>query len=342
MGLNAPGSVLHPLEDRVFRSVRVAEHEPAVFDSDADASAVKLEERCVPFVRGDLRVVSKSRQFGAGFGGETRRFSDVLDFSRKQRRRQRLRRRIRRVEYDQPPGSQERFQPSAKRDGHADTRRVRLAKPFEQAGSEFRRGQRRSQEVEGSRDGRVQLNVGHRAVACPGRVVQGDPDRTERSVEHVARLHLVPVVIFRINPEDGDGRHVMFGGGALGQSNGGQGLEQREERPSEQPGLLAGDDGDGSRISKQAAGGDSLRGSRSRALLRGYDVSDGIALARVPLDAGDGVAPRGRILGIPGEEPRDARVVARIVGRELLDPGKPPYVDGNAGDGLGEACLGRH
>ena len=92
----------------------------------------------------------------------------------------------------------------------------------------------------------------------------------------------------------------------------------------------------------RAAGGDGLRGSRSRALLRGYDVGDGIALARVPLNAGDGVAPRRGIPGIPGEEPRDARVVARVVGRELLDPGKPPYVDGNAGDGLGEACLGRH
>ena len=85
----------------------------------------------------------------------------------------------------------------------------------------------------------------------PARGGQRDRSRRQRFVEHRARANFVPVVIFGVDPEHGDGRHVVFALDLLGQLERRQGLEQREERSAKQPRLLAGDDGDRARVGEQ-------------------------------------------------------------------------------------------
>ena len=75
-------------------------------------------------------------------------------------------------------------------------------------------------------------------------------------------------------------------------------------------------------------------------LLPGEDVGDCLALPRVPLCTRDRIFPCGGILRVARKEWGDSGIVAGVIGREPFDPGKPSNVDGNAGDRLGETCLG--
>ena len=62
------------------------------------------------------------------------------------------------------------------------------------------------------------------------------------SVEDRTRSDLFPVVIFRVDPENGDGGNLMIARDLVGELERGDGLQQREQRPAEEPRLLAGDD----------------------------------------------------------------------------------------------------
>jgi len=65
-------------------------------------------------------------------------------------------------------------------------------------------------------------------------------------------------------------------------------------------------------------------------LLRGYDVGDRIALARVRAGSGDRLTPRDRIAWIAGEKRRDPGVIERIIDDQWLDPWQAADIDGNA------------
>ena len=82
------------------------------------------------------------------------------------------------------------------------------------------------------------------------RIAGGDGERLHLGIEHAARLDLVPVVIFGIDPEHRDRRHAVLGSHLLGQPNRGERFQQREEWSAEETGLLPGDDGNGLRIAK--------------------------------------------------------------------------------------------
>ena len=53
-----------------------------------------------------------------------------------------------------------------------------------------------------------------------GDVADRDGSRRLVSIEDVARLHLVPVVILGVDPEHGNGGHVMLGPHAFGEAAG--------------------------------------------------------------------------------------------------------------------------
>ena len=55
-------------------------------------------------------------------------------------------------------------------------------------------------------------------------------------------------MIFRIDPEDRDGRHAVFARDLVGELESRQRFQQREQRTAEKPGLLTGDERDRARI----------------------------------------------------------------------------------------------
>ena len=70
-------------------------------------------------------------------------------------------------------------------------------------------------------------------------------------VEHRTARDFVPVVILCIHPEHRDGLDPMLARDGARQLHRGDGFEQREERPAERAGLLAGDDCDGAGIGER-------------------------------------------------------------------------------------------
>ena len=82
------------------------------------------------------------------------------------------------------------------------------------------------------------------------RIAGGDSERLHVRIEHAARLDLVPVVIFGVDPEHRDRRHAVLGWYLLGESKRGQRFQEREEWSAEETGLLTRDNGNGLRIAK--------------------------------------------------------------------------------------------
>ena len=77
---------------------------------------------------------------------------------------------------------------------------------------------------------------------APGRSASRTVVGRELAVEHRTSAHFRPVVILGVDPEHGHHRHAMLLRHLRRQLHRRDGLEQREQRAAEQPGLLAGDD----------------------------------------------------------------------------------------------------
>ena len=120
----------------------------------------------------------------------------------------------------------------------------------------------------------VQADPRDGARVSARRISHRDRSRRGICVQHTARLHLVPVVIFGVDPEHRDRGNAVFGAHAFGELQGRQGFEKGEQRPAKQPGLLSCDDRDGRGI-------DQLRGCGTRfgwcvasLLLREQDIGN--------------------------------------------------------------------
>ena len=205
----------------------------------------------------------------AGRRGQPGRLARRRELAREQLRRQRLRRRIRRVVDDEAALAEHALEPAREGVRHADAGRIRVAQLRDQRRREFGRRDDVREVVDDLADRRVEDHVRdrHRVGGRAGR--QRDVARLELIVEHGAAAHLVPIVIFRFDPEDGDGRNVVLARDLLGQLDRRERLQQREQRAAEEPRLLAGDDRDGAGV-RQAGG---RRRSRAAA-------PDGAAVAR--------------------------------------------------------------
>ena len=162
------------------------------------------------------------------------------------------------------------------------------------------------------------------------RIADGHRPVRERGIEDAARLHLVPVVVLGVDPEDRDRRHVVPRPHAFGELDRRDGLQQREQRSAEESRLLAGDDRDGLRMAKLSGRRHRFRRRAASALLGQHDVGDRVARARVLLAPGNRVAPRAVVAGVAGKEIGDLRVVEGVIDDERPDPREPADVDGDA------------
>src|SRR5439155_21215537 len=118
---------------------------------------------------------------------------------------------------------------------------------------------------------------------------QGHGARRERFVEHRTRSDLFPVVVLGIDPEDGRSGDAVIARYLVGELDRGQGLEQREQRTAEEPGLLTSDNRDGARIGEGSARFTRARRRLTLRLLGRNDRGDLVPPAGVSLRARDSV-----------------------------------------------------
>jgi hypothetical protein len=120
----------------------------------------------------------------------------------------------------------------------------------------------------------------------------------ERFVQHHGGADLIPVVVFRVDPENDDARNVVLARDAVGELQRSKRLEQREHRTAEQSRLLTGDDRDCLLIGEQSRGLDGLRRRAAPPLLSPDDVCDLVPLPIVGLRSGDCLRPRRRVVRV--------------------------------------------
>src|SRR5579862_3514195 len=105
------------------------------------------------------------------------------------------------------------------------------------------------------------------------------------------RSHLGPVVVLAFDPKNGNGRHAVLRLDPTSELDRRDGLEQRVQWSAQQTGLLAGDDGDRSRIREFRRGG-SRRGRRTAPLeLADEKPRKSGVIALGARDASDGLPP---------------------------------------------------
>ena len=159
-------------------------------------------------------------------------------------RHERLEGRVTGFEDHETLTSEEVFEPAGKRGADRRAGLITLPEPGQELGGEFRGSEQRRHPID--RRPRVfaqcELRDGQRAGA--GGIGQLHIGDGELAVEDARGLDLVPVVIFDVHPEHRHGGHVMFALYLPGELDRRHGLQDRVERPAEDAGLLARDDGD--------------------------------------------------------------------------------------------------
>ena len=210
-----------------------------------------------------------------------------------------------------------------KRVGHAGAWRVDGSQIAHQRRSEFGRRQDALELVKRRDDRVVEPDGGDRARFQHQLGWERHGARRQRLVEDGARPDFVPVVILSLDPEDRHDRHLVLARDLLGELDRAQRLEQRVERPSEEAGLLAGDDGDRARIGERAPGVDGARRRVATLLLGVDDRRDLLSPWAAGLRGRNGARPGGAVGGIAGKKGRDRfEVVARSRRRGGRIPGK--------------------
>ena len=151
--------------------------------------------------------------------------------------------------------------------------------------------------------------------------------RAERFIEDRTRSDLVPVVILGVNPEHGHDRHVVFARDFFGQFESRQRFMQREQWTAEKPGLLSGDERNGTGVSQLACR--LARSSRSTALrlLARENLRHLAAITRIRLRAANGMRPSRAIGRITAEKRRQRRKIVGVVRGETPRPREAPDVD---------------
>jgi hypothetical protein len=260
----------------------------------------------------------------------------VFDLAPEHVSRQRLGGRVGRVEDDEPVRPERRLDPRAEGVSHPDSRPVHRAQAVEQFLRELGVRQRRLERRERLAGRVVEPDASNRPFVRAGWIAERDVLQVQIRIEHAGALHLVPVVILRVDPEDRHGRDAMLGPYALGELDGRERFEQREQRSAEEPGLLSGHDRHRVGIAEVRGCRDGFGRSAAAPLLRLHHVGHRVASADMPLRPRDGIAPGGPVRRVASEEVREPRVVEDVVRRQASNPWKAPDVDGKAGGRAGQ------
>jgi hypothetical protein len=284
--------------------------------------------------RGDLRVIAAALQLVAGGRGQLGRAAGVGERPGEEVADERLGRDVGRVVDHETVGPEHVIQHPAKRLRHAVPAGVGVAQHADESRRELGDRQRRLQGVHGEVSLPVEHQAGDRPLAGALEVAETHGVRMLVVIEHRARPHLFPVVIFGVDPEDGHRRHTVVPGHAARQFDGGDGLVQGVERAAEQSGLLAGHDGHRPRVGEGGRGGPSRRRGAARGLLRREQVRQRRYRSRdAGLHLGDHRAPGLVAARIAGVERRQAVERERVVGGEAAHPRQLTYVDREAASG---------
>ena len=201
-------------------------------------------------------------------------------------------------------------------------RRVCAPEHREDLGPEFGVRQELPELVEGGRDGRIESDSRHWSRLTAQMSRQRNRLCTQRRVENRTRSHFVPVVILRVDPENGHTGDAVFMRDTLRQFQRGQCFEQCEEWTTEKSGLLTCQDRDCFCISEQAHGRSCRLGCTATLLLTGEDAGDLGRLTNMHLSACDRAGPGLTVSGVAGKKRRDGVEVVGVVGGETTDPGK--------------------
>jgi hypothetical protein len=117
-----------------------------------------------------------------------------------------------------------------------------------------------------------------------------------------AGADFVEVMIFSVNPEYRHNRHAVIVTGSSGELDCGEGLEECEQRATEEPRLLSGDDCHRSKGFKGPGSGDGLRGRSPGRELRNEHGGDLGVRSGTRLTRADETLPHGRIQRGPGKK----------------------------------------
>ncbi len=169
---------------------------------------------------------------------------------------------------DEPVRPEHLFEHAAEGLGGAQSRSVRTAGDVLNPRCELGRWQCRTERVHGARDACGPCERADRVRAGPVRRGRLDDAQRQLGVEDGRRADLVPVVILRVDPEDRDGARPVLPLDAGREPDGGDRLEEREQRSTEEPGLLASDDRHRRRVSERTRACTCLGGRAAARLLR--------------------------------------------------------------------------
>jgi hypothetical protein len=136
----------------------------------------------------------------------------------------------------------------------------------------------------------VQFEFADRDVSRSVDVLERNCGRLEFAVEDRRTSDLCPIMILGIHPEDRDRADAVLAGGSFRELDGGDRLQQREQRTAEGARLLTRRDRDRCRIRESFRCGAGL-GRSAAALLLGCHDAGNSRLATVRLDSADCVSP---------------------------------------------------
>lgn len=265
----------------------------------------------------------------SSFSRELPRLAGMHHLVRKNMARQRLCRPIRAVERNQAEIAKQVIQPARKCIAERGSRTIEGPQLFQKRSGELglRQHGRKLVHCAGSLGAQFEMPNRHLPGSRRWRKRDGAP--TVVGVENRAGRDLVPVVIFRFNPEGSHGRHTVLLRHARGELDRAERFVKRVERAAEQSRLLTCDDGDGVRISETRRG--LARGGRCSAVLElpHHERAQLGARPLIPLRIRNRRLPRRWRRGIARKKRGQRRELKCVIGGELSDSRDATNVDRN-------------
>jgi len=202
----------------------------------------------------DLRVITARRQAVSRLLGKRPCLAWMPQLVRKNAAHELFGGPIGALEHDHAKVAKQAIEQAGERVGHRVAGRVGILQVVEELGREFRLLQRCRELADGRGNLVAERDPADRDVSGAGGCGQRDRAPLQVGIEDRHRRDFVPIVIFRLDPEDGNRHDLVFPGNVCGEFCGGQRLVEREQRAAEQSRLLSRDNRDGTGIGESRSG----------------------------------------------------------------------------------------